>query len=179
MFREADRAGLANPLESGSDVNAIAHEVAIGFLQHVTKMNADAEQDLPVGWQTSIAFDHPILDLDRTPNCIDHATELDQDAVPSPLHHTAVMGRDRRVDQVSSQGPQAGKRALFVGTGKARVARDIRRQNRCQLPFDALRCHAPPLAGAYISARSFGEFDYCWRQPTFRAPALCSGIFVI
>jgi hypothetical protein len=44
--------------------------------------NAHAELNAPFGRQACVAFDHTGLHLDRAAQRIDHAAELDDDAVP-------------------------------------------------------------------------------------------------
>jgi hypothetical protein len=53
--------------------------------------------------QSSIALDHAVLNLDRTTDGIDHASELDEDAVSGPLDDATVMQGDGRVDQITAE----------------------------------------------------------------------------
>jgi hypothetical protein len=48
-------------------------------------MNADAEFDAALGRQASVAFDEADLHLDPATHCVDHAAELDKDAVAGAL----------------------------------------------------------------------------------------------
>ena len=47
VLGEADPAPNADSLESGGDVHAVAHEIAVALLDHVADMIADAELDAP------------------------------------------------------------------------------------------------------------------------------------
>ena len=46
LLGQADASWLANAFETRRDIDAIAHQIAVGFLGHVAKVNADAEDDL-------------------------------------------------------------------------------------------------------------------------------------
>ena len=103
VFRQANLARLANPFEPGSDVHAVAHEVAVGFLDDVAKMNADAKLDATFGRQAGVALDHAGLHLERAAHCVDHAAELDDRAVAGALDDAAVMGGDGGIDEVAAK----------------------------------------------------------------------------
>jgi uncharacterized protein DUF5681 len=103
VLRKTDRAGLANAFDPGSDIDAVAHQVAVGLLDHIAEMNADAELDAALGRKTGIAFDEAGLHLDRATHGVDHAAELDQTSIPSSLDDAPVMGVDGGIDQVGAQ----------------------------------------------------------------------------
>jgi hypothetical protein len=44
-----DRAGLADPLQARGDIDAIAHEIAVGLLDDVAEMNAKRNSILRSG----------------------------------------------------------------------------------------------------------------------------------
>jgi hypothetical protein len=48
VLGEADRAGLGDTLQPRSDIDAIAHQIAVALLDDVAQMNADAELDAAV-----------------------------------------------------------------------------------------------------------------------------------
>ena len=127
VFGQADRAGLGDAFQSRGDIDAIAHQVAVALLDHVAQMNADAELDAALGRQAGVALDHAVLHLDGAAHGVDHAAELDEDAVAGALDHAAVMHGDGRIDQVAPQRPQPRQRAVLVGAGKPAVSDHIRR----------------------------------------------------
>ena len=90
-------------LTSRGDVDAITHDVAIAFLDHIAKMNTDPKLDAALCRKASIPLGHPVLQLDGAANGIDHASELYEEAVASPLDDTAVMQSDGRVDQIAAK----------------------------------------------------------------------------
>ena len=49
VFGEGDGARPGDSLEASGDIDAVAHEVAVGFLDDVAEMDADAELDAPIG----------------------------------------------------------------------------------------------------------------------------------
>jgi hypothetical protein len=61
-------------------------------------VDAYAKLDAAIGWQAGVAFDHAVLHLDRAARSVDHAAELDENAIPSALNDAAAMDCDRRVD---------------------------------------------------------------------------------
>ena len=73
VLGEADRAGLSDSFEPSGDIDAVAHEVPVALLDHVTEMNADAELDASLGRQARVALDHAVLHFDRAANGVDHA----------------------------------------------------------------------------------------------------------
>src|SRR5208337_3288396 len=64
VFGQTNPARLANPFQPGRDVHAVAHEVAVRFLDDVPKMNADAKLDTTFGRKASVALDHASLHLE-------------------------------------------------------------------------------------------------------------------
>ena len=126
------------PFEPRGDIDAVAHQVAVGLLDHVAEMNADAELDAAVGRQAGVALDHAVLHLDCAAHRVDHAAELDDAAVAGALDDAAVMQGDGRVDQVAAQRPQPRERAILVRSGEPAVANNIRDQNCCNLPSSGM-----------------------------------------
>ena len=74
--------GVQMPFETGGDIDAVAHEVAVALLDYVAEMNADAELDAPFGRHAGVALDQAVLDLDGAAHGVDHAAELDQRCRP-------------------------------------------------------------------------------------------------
>jgi hypothetical protein len=89
----------------------------------------------------------PVLHLDGAAHSIDHTAEFDDAPVASPLHHTAMMHRDGRIDQVVAKRPQSRQRALFVRAGESAVTDHIGDQDRRYLALAMFRCHVgvPPV----------------------------------
>src|SRR5580704_4771846 len=45
LLGQTDRAGRSDPFEPGRDIDAVAHQIAVAFLDDVAEMNADPELD--------------------------------------------------------------------------------------------------------------------------------------
>ena len=80
VLGETDRVGLGDPLQARSDVDAVAHQVAVRLLDDVAQMDADAKLDASLRRQARIALDHAVLHFDRAAHGVDHAAELDDRA---------------------------------------------------------------------------------------------------
>ena len=141
VLGEADRAGLGDALEPRGDVDAVAHQIAVGLLDDVAEMNADAEFDAPLGRQAGVALDQAVLHFDRAAHRVDDAAELDENSVPGALDDAAVMRGDGRIDQVAAQPPEPRQRSVLVGAGEPAVADHVRDQDRRDFPCS--RHHAP------------------------------------
>src|SRR5271166_1920943 len=114
LLRETNRARRANAFEPRGDVDAVAHQIAVGLLDDVAKMDADAELNAALGRQARIALDHAGLHFYRATRGVDHAAEFDDAAVAGSFDDAAVVDGDGRVDQVAAQSPQPRKGALFI-----------------------------------------------------------------
>ena len=97
-------------------------------------MNADAKLDALLGRDLSVALDHSGLDFDRAAHGVNHAPELDEEAVAGLLDHPAVIGLDRGIDQIAAQRPEPRQRAILIRPGKSAIADDIGRQDGGKLP---------------------------------------------
>ena len=130
VLGETDRAGRGDPLQPRGDIDAVAHQIAVGLLDHVAEMNADAKVDAAFGRKTGIAFDEAVLHLDGAAHRVDHAAELDEASIPSSLNDALMMGVDGGIDQIAPQPPQPRQRAILILPREPAVADDIRDQNR-------------------------------------------------
>jgi hypothetical protein len=106
LLGRADASRLANAFETRRNIDAIAHKIAVGFLGHVAKVNADAEVDTALGREARIALGNAILYFDGATHGVDHAAKLDEGAVPGPLDDAPIMRVDSGIKQVASQPPQ-------------------------------------------------------------------------
>ena len=130
LLGEADRARLGDAFQPRGDIDAVAHQIAVGLLDHVAEMDADAKLDAASWRQAGVALDHAVLNFDRAAHRVDHAAKLDDEPIARPLDDAAVAGRDGRVDQVAAQRPQPRESALLVGPGEPAVADNIGDQDR-------------------------------------------------
>ena len=163
VLGQADRAGLANALQSRGDIDAVAHQIAVALLDHVAQMNADAELDAALGRQARIALDQAVLHFDRKAHRVDHAAELDEAAVAGALDDPPMMGGDGGVDQVAPQAPKARERAILVRSREPAIADDIGDQDRRNFP--GLAHGQRPSAASEISTEARFEAPLIQGQP--------------
>ena len=98
--------GLGDPLQARGDIDAIAHQVAVAFLDHVAEMNADPKLDALFERDACVALDHGVLHFDRAAHRVDNAAELDDAAVAGALDDTAMVHGDCGINQVTTERPQ-------------------------------------------------------------------------
>src|SRR5215471_8019120 len=129
--RDADPPRLGERLQPCSDVYAVAEDV-LGFDDHIAKVDPDAEPDPALLRHVGLSIDHRALDLDRTPDGIDHARKFREQAVAGILHDPAAMLSDLRINQFAEMRFQALVRAFLIGPHQPRIARHIGREDRCK-----------------------------------------------
>ena len=76
-----------------------------------------------------VARGHAALDVDRAPDRVDHAGELDEEAVAGGLDDPAGVRGDGGIDQLAPVRLQRGQGAVLVGAHEPAVAGDVGRQD--------------------------------------------------
>ena len=109
--------GSETPSRSRGDIDAVAHQIAVAFLDNVAKMNADAKFDATFGRQARVAFDHGVLDFDGAAHGVDNAAELDERPVAGALNDAPIVHGDGGIDQIATQRAQPGQGSIFVCAG--------------------------------------------------------------
>src|SRR5271157_1405386 len=122
VLGETDRARLANAFEARSDVDPVAHQIAVAFLDDVAQMNADTELDAALGRQAGVSLDEAVLHFDRAAHRVDHAAELDEAAVAGSLEDAPSVQGDGRIYQIAAKRAQPRQRALLVRSHEPAVA---------------------------------------------------------
>ncbi len=148
LLGKTDRAGLGDPFQPRGDIDAVAHEVAVGLLDDVADVDADPVIDALLRRQAGVALGHADLDFDCAAHGVDHAAELDEDPVAGALDDAAAVHRDRRIDEVAPKRPQPGQSPFLVGLGEPAVPRHVGGEDRRE--FSALG-HCPPPARRNIA----------------------------
>ena len=133
VLREANRAWLCDGLQPRGDVDAVAHQIAVAFLDDVAQMNANAKLDATLGLQARVALYHAGLHFDGAAHRVDDATELDETAIASALDYAAMMRGDGGVDQIAAQPPQPDRYEPRLRCGEPAVADNIGDQDRNNL----------------------------------------------
>jgi hypothetical protein len=127
VLRQTDRARFGDALKAGSEVDAVAHEIAVRLLDHVAEVNADAKLNASFRRQAGFALDHAVLHLDCATHGVNHAAELDDAAITGALD---VMGGDCGIDQVAAQCTQSCQSSILVRARESAVADHVRDQDR-------------------------------------------------
>ncbi len=122
--------GLSYPFQSGCDIDAVSHQIAVALLDDIAKVDADAKFNAAVSLDARVTLDHCVLNLYCATHGIDNAAKFDQRPVAGTLHNPAVMHGDGGIDQVAAQSPKAGKRAVFVRAGEPTEPDHVGRQDR-------------------------------------------------
>ena len=148
VFGKANAAGFRDPFEARGDIDTVAHQVAVRFLDHVTEMNPDAELDAAIPRHAGVALDHRALQFGRETHRVDGAAKLDDRTVAGALDDPAVVDRDGGIDQIAAQRSQPREDAILVRSGQTAVAGDVGNHNRCYFPGFA---HGAPLSRRHTS----------------------------
>jgi len=134
---------LGNALQPRGNVDAIAKDIVV-VDDDVADVNAYAKFDPYILRHVSILLGHPPRDFDRTAGGIDGAGEFHKHTSARSLDDAATMVGHGGITERFSGGLQPGQRAFLVGPHETAITGDIRRQNRCQSPFNALDRHGCP-----------------------------------
>jgi hypothetical protein len=129
LLGQTDRTRLGDPQQACGDVDAVAHQVAVGFLDHVAEMDANPIFDALVGRDPSVALAHRSLDFNGAVHCVDDTPKLDNCTIARALDDTTAVYGDGRIDQVASGRPQPRQNPVLVGSGEPRIADDVGHQN--------------------------------------------------
>jgi hypothetical protein len=134
VLGKTDCAGFANAFEARGDVDAIAHQVAVGLFDHVAEMHADSEFDAALGLHAGVALDEAALHLDGATHGVDHTAELDEAAIARALDDAPAMRGDSGIDQIAAQPAEPRQRAILVRAREPAIADHVRDQDRSNFP---------------------------------------------
>jgi len=81
ILGQANLAGLGDPLNARSDIDAVAHQTAVGLFDNIAQMNADPKFDATVLRRARVALDHCVPCFDRPVRRDDHAAKREDRAV--------------------------------------------------------------------------------------------------
>ena len=140
LARNADTAGLGEPLQTRRDVDAVAVDVVV-LDDDVAEVNADPEGDATLLGNGFVTFGDAPLDVDGALDRLDDARELDQNAVAHELDDAPVMPGDRGIDELFAVGVERGQRAGLVGFHQAAVPDRVGAQDRGEFAFHSLSFH--------------------------------------
>ena len=120
-------------------------------------MNADAELDPALGRQAGVALDEAVLNLDGAAHGIDHAAELDKNAVAGSLDNAPAIRGDGGIDQIAAQPPEPRQGAILVRSREPAIADYIGDQDRRNLPGLAHSSASPALRRPSNDGRKIGR----------------------
>ena len=134
VLGKTDRARLANALQPRGDIDAVAHQIAVAFLDDITEVNAYPKFDALVQRDSSVPLDHRVLHFECTTHRID-CCELDDAAVAGALDDAAMVDRDCGIDQ-----------SLRSARNRARVRSSSAPASGCSRPHP--RLGSPRFSGS-------------------------------
>ena len=115
----------------------------------VTEVHADPEYDPAFLRRPRIAFGHLPLHGNRAGDGLDHARELDQNAVAGGLNDAAAVLGDLGIDQCGAMRLEPREGVFLVGAHEPAVTRHVRGENRRQPAFGAFRGQSGPPRTAW------------------------------
>src|SRR5208282_2647620 len=89
----------------------IAIDIDPGMLA-LARAKVTAADDAALRRKTGVALGHAVLHLDGAVHSVDHAAELDEDAVAGALHNAPVMRGDGGINQIAPQPPESRQGAI-------------------------------------------------------------------
>src|SRR5262245_38961319 len=98
-LRNDDAPGVGHGLESGSNVDTVAIEIAA--LDHdVTEVDADAQHDVAILEQIRVGGFHTLLQLDRALHRVNGAAELHKRTIAGDLEDAALVHCYQRLEHI-------------------------------------------------------------------------------
>ena len=110
---DVDATRLGKALQLRSQRNAVAID-RLTIAQHIAAIDANAKPDLALLRHIGGALGHRVLDCDRALHCIDHAGELDEQAVAHRPHGAPAVFENFRIDNLAPDGVESRERSLIV-----------------------------------------------------------------
>ena len=139
--RTGNAAGTGQTLQPDRHVHAVAIEI-VAVDDEVAEIDAHAELEMAVFRNPGIALQHPALDFDGAARRIEHAAELDQEAVAHHLEDAPAMLGDGGIEELAAMLAKRAERQLFVGLHQAAVADHVGRQDCRQPTLNLLLVHS-------------------------------------
>ncbi|MCX8227880.1 MAG: hypothetical protein OTI35_17565, partial [Sulfitobacter sp.] len=130
----ANLARLGKPLKTRGDVDTITHQIAVIFLDHITKVNAYTKLDTVIRRFICVSLGHDILNLDGAARGLNNTAKLDERAVASALHYAPAVCGNRRIDDIATQTSQTCEHFILICVSEATKTYDISNQNCCESP---------------------------------------------
>jgi hypothetical protein len=100
VLGNTDRARFGDAFQARGNIDAVAHQIPIGLLDHVPEVDANAELDAALGRQTGVALHHAALHFDGAAHGVNDAAELDDGPVARALNDSAMMNRNDGIGEM-------------------------------------------------------------------------------
>ncbi len=126
--RDANPAGLGNRLEPRRNVDPFTVNVP-PLADHVTEVDADAQNDPAAFGQVLVRFRHLALQVGSAGNRVDRAAKLDKDTVAHDFDNAPSVRTDGRLHDRDPSFLQGSKSAPFVRFHEAAVANHVGHQH--------------------------------------------------
>lgn len=125
---QQNRARLRHRLQARRDIDTIAVKVIL-LDEDIAQIDADPQPDLacPDGIASALGTS---LQVDRALDGFNHASELDQEAVPHGLEDATLVLCCRRLNQVVPAPIQGRQRSGLIRFHEPGIVDDIGRQDR-------------------------------------------------
>ena len=137
--RDADAAGLGQPLETHGNIDAVAEDVAV--LHHdIADIDADAKPHAALFAEGQVGLRKITLDLNGALYGGKDAGEFGENAVTGRAADPAAVLRDNRVGD-GSMGRKRRQRAFFVDAHQAAIPLDIGGKDGDELSLERRRFH--------------------------------------
>jgi hypothetical protein len=102
VLGDGDAAGLADAFDASGDIDPVAHQVAVGFLDDVAEVDADAQFDAALRRGVGVARGYRGLDVEGAADSVHHAAEFNQRAVAGALDDAFAVGGDGGIDHLAA-----------------------------------------------------------------------------
>src|SRR5205085_7765145 len=141
----ANSAGLGQGFEARGDVDAVTENIVV-LDDDVAEIDPNAEYNPQIFRHRCVPLGHPALHRDGAGDGLNHARELDQDAVASCLNDTAFVFGNAWIDQFAAMASKPGKSPSLVLAHQAAVADDISGEDGREPALDPLSAqNFPPV----------------------------------
>ncbi len=138
---DQDAARLGHRLQAGSDVDAIAIEIA-ALDHHISQVDADAQHDPAIFWLIAIGGGHGLLQIDGELHGINGAAELDEPPVTHDLEDAALVAGNQGLQHFLASRLERRQRAGLVPLREPAVADHVGGQNSGEAAPGAIFGHA-------------------------------------
>ena len=148
--RNRDAARLGEAFEARGDVDAVAVDRAVGLLDHVAQVDADAKAHALRLRHGLAGHRERLLDLERGAHGAACRFERGEHRVARHVDDATLVRFDANPED-AARGIEIGQRGVLVLRHEARVARDVRGEDRRQPMSESAIAH-DEVRGVFLRA---------------------------